>query len=136
MSSAESSHQQSFLQRVSAPLFLVLSLLLVFAGTSVSVFAGMIVCVIAGVENSDLQARIGLAALLIGFVESIYLLIRARRSPPSQQQQARMTASAPPPLPIAPAIQGDIGRSEKPTAPAGYVATAKPDGENIEHNAT
>jgi hypothetical protein len=89
MSSAESSYQQSFLQRVSNPLFLVLSLLLVFAGTSVSVFAAMIVCVIAGVENSDLQARIGLAATLVGFVGTIYLLIRARRSSPSQHQQSR-----------------------------------------------
>lgn len=95
MSRAESSYQQSFLQRVSTPLFLVLSLLLLFAGTSVSVFAAMIVCVIAGVENSDLQARIGLAATLIGFVGSIYLLIRARRSPPSQQQQSRTLQALP-----------------------------------------
>ena len=85
MSSAESSYQQSVLQRVSTPLFLVLSFVLVFAGTSVSIFAAMIVCVIAGVENSDLQARLGLAATLIGFVGSIYLLIRARRFPPSPQ---------------------------------------------------
>ncbi len=63
MSSAESSYQQSFLQRVSTPLFLVLSLPLVFAGTSLFVLAAMILCVIAGVENSDLQARLGLAAI-------------------------------------------------------------------------
>jgi hypothetical protein len=132
MSSAESSNQQTFLQRVSTPLFLVLSLLLVFAGTSVSVFAGMIVCVIAGVENSDLQARIGLAALLIGFVGSIYLLIRARRSSPSQQQQAWTTASTPPPLPIVHAVQDDIRRSDEPAEVDRHQATAEPDSEDIE----
>jgi hypothetical protein len=132
MSSAESSNQQTFLQRVSTPLFLVLSLLLIFAGTSVSVFAGMIVCVIAGVENSDLQARIGLAALLIGFGGSIYLLIRARRSPPSQQQQAWTTASTPPPLPIVHAAQDNIRRSDEPAEADGHEATAEPDSEDIE----
>lgn len=129
MSSAESSYQQSFLQRVSTPLFLVLSLLLLFAGTSVSVFAAMIVCVIAGVENSDLQARIGLAATLIGFVGSIYLLIRARRSPPSQQ---RTTASAPPPLPLVHAVQDDIRRSDGSADGDEHEATAEPDSEDIE----
>ncbi|TFW57945.1 hypothetical protein CT676_27505 [Bradyrhizobium sp. MOS001] len=132
MSSAESSYQQSFLQRVSTPFFLVLSLLLVFAGTSVSVFAAMIVCVIAGVENSDLQARLGLAATLIGFVGSIYLLIRARRSPPSQKQQARTTASAPPPLPIGQAVQHDIRRSDEPAEVGGHKATAGLVREDIE----
>jgi hypothetical protein len=130
MSSAESSNQQSLLQRVSTPLFLVLSLLLVFAGTSVSVFASMIVCVIAGVENSDLQARIGLTALLIGFVGSIYLLIKARRSPVSQQQQARMTASAPLPLPIAHAMQDDIRGSEEPAEVDRCEETSEPDTED------
>ncbi len=132
MSSAESSNQQSFLQRVSIPLFLVLSLLLIFAGTSMSVFAAMIVCVIAGVENSDLQARIGLAATLIGFVGSIYLLIRARRSPPSQQQQERIATNAPPPLPIFPAVHDDIRRNDKPTEVDGQEAAAEPDSEDIE----
>src|SRR5207249_838042 len=93
---------------------------------------GMIVCVIAGVENSDLQARIGLAALLIGFVGSIYLLFRARRSPVSQPQKAQMTASAPPPLPIAKEVQSDKGRSEEPTKVSGYEAAAEPDGEDVE----
>jgi len=132
MSSAESSYQQSFLQRVSTPLFLVLSLLLVFAGTSVCVFAAMIVCVIAGVENSDLQARLGLAATLIGFVGSIYLLIRARRSPPLQQQQSRTTASAPPPLPIVHAVQDDIRLSNESAEGDEHEATAEPDSEDIE----
>ena len=115
MSSAESSNQQNLFRRVSTPIFLFLSLLLVPAATLVSVIVSIIVCVIAGVENSDLQARIGLAALLVGFVGSIYLLIRARRSPVSQQQQAQMIASAPPPLPIAPEVQNDMSRSEEPT---------------------
>jgi hypothetical protein len=132
MSSAESSYQQSFLQRVSTPLFLVFSFLLVFAGTSMSVFAAMIVCVVAGVENSDLQARIGLTAALIGFVGSIYLLIRARRSPPSQQQQARTTASGPPPLPIAHAVQDDIRRSNEFAEGDEHEATAEPDSEDIQ----
>lgn len=132
MSSAESSYQQSFLQRVSNPLFLVLSLPLVFVGTSVSVLAAMILCVIAGVENSDLQARLGLAATLIGFVGSIYLLIRARRSPPSQQQQSRTTASAPPPLPIVHAVQDDIRRSNESADADEHEATAEPDSEDIE----
>lgn len=134
MSSAESSYQQSFLQRVSTPLFLVLSFLLVFAGTSISVFAAMIVCVIAGVENSDLQARLGLAATVIGFVGSIYLLIRVRRSPPSQQQQqqARTTASGPPPLPIAHAVQDDIRRSNEFAEGDEHGATAEPDSEDIQ----
>ncbi|MGV7218861.1 hypothetical protein [Bradyrhizobium sp. UFLA05-112] len=131
MSSAESSYQQSFLQRVSTPLFLVLSLPLVFAGTTVSVLAAMILCVIAGVESSDLQARLGLAATLIGFVGSIYLLIRARRSPPSQRQ-SRTTASAPPPLPTANALQDDIRRSKESAEGDGHEATAEPDREDIE----
>ncbi|WP_316228066.1 MULTISPECIES: hypothetical protein [unclassified Bradyrhizobium] len=134
MCSAESSYQQSLLQRVSAPLFLVLSLLLVFVGTSVSVFAAMIMCVIAGVENSDLQARIGLAATLIGFVGSIYLLIRARRFPPSPQQQSRTTASAPPPLPIA-HTQDDIRRSNEFAGGDEHEATAEPDSEDIKDDA-
>jgi hypothetical protein len=132
MSSAESSYRQSFLQRLSTPLFLVLSPLLIFAGTSVSVFAAMIVCVIAGVENSDLQARLGLAATLIGFVGSIYLLIRARRSPPSEQQQARTNANAPPPLPIVHAVQDDIRRSDESAEANVHEATAEPDSEDIE----
>jgi hypothetical protein len=131
MSSAEDSYQQSFLQRVSTPLFLVLSLPLVFAGTSVSVLAAMILCVIAGVENSDLQARLGLAATLIGFVGSIYLLIRARRPLPSQRQ-SRTTESAPPPLPIAHAFQDDILRSKESAEGDGHEATAQPDSEDIE----
>jgi hypothetical protein len=132
MSSAESSYQQSFLQRVSTPLFFVLSLLLVFAGTSVSVFAAMILCVIAGVENTDLQARVGLAATLIGFVGSIYLLIRARRSPPSPQQQSRTTASAPPPLPIVHTGQDDIRQSNVSAEGDGHEMAAEPDSEDIE----
>ncbi|MHC2253184.1 hypothetical protein ACVILK_002876 [Bradyrhizobium embrapense] len=132
MSSAESSYQQSFLQRVSTPLFLVLSLPLVFAGTSVSVLATMIVCVIAGVENSDLQARLGLAATLVGFVASICLLIRARRSPPSQQQQSQATASAPPPLPIAQAAQDDIRRSNVSAEGDEHEMAAEPDSEDVE----
>jgi hypothetical protein len=135
MSSAESSNQQNLLRRVSTPIFLFLSLLLVPAATLVSVIVGMIVCVIAGVENSDLQVRIGLAALLIGFVGSIYLLIRARRSPVSQQQQAQMTASAPPPLPIAPEVQNDKSRSQEPTKVSGYEAAAEPDSEDVEGDA-
>ena len=115
MSSAEGSNPQSFLQRISTPLFLVLSLLLVPTASFASVLIGMIVCVIAGVENTDLQARIGLAALLIGFVGSIYLLIRARRTPLRQQPQVPTTASAPPPLPIIPAVKGNIHVSEDPT---------------------
>lgn len=115
MSSAEGSSSQSFLQRISTPLFLILSLLLVPTASFASVLVGMIVCVIAGVENTDLQARIGLAALLIGFVGSIYLLIRARRSRLPQQPQVRATASTPPPLPIVPAVQENIRRSEEPT---------------------
>ncbi len=51
MSSAEGSNQQNFLQRVSTPLFLFLSLLLVPVATFVSVIVGIIVCVIAGVER-------------------------------------------------------------------------------------
>lgn len=132
MSSAESSNQQTFLQRVSTPQFLVLSLLLIFAGTSVSFFAGAIVCIIAGVENSDLQARIGVAALLIGLVGTIYLLIRARRSPPSQQQQSRTIASAPPPLPIVHAVQDDIRRGNRSAEGNEHVTTAGPDSEDIE----
>lgn len=132
MSSAESSYQQSFLQRVSTPLFLVLSLLLVFIGTSLSVFAAMIVCVIAGVENSDLQARIGLAATLIGLVGSIYLLIRARRSSPSPQPQSRTTASAPPPLPMVQAVQDDIRRSDERAEVDGHETTAELVSEDIE----
>lgn len=131
MSSAESSNQQSFLQRVSTPLFLVLSLLIIFAGTSMSVFAAMIVCVIAGIENSDLQARIGLAATLVGFGGSIYLLIRARRTPRSQQQQAPTIASAPPPLPVAPATRGDTRRSEPPAEVIACEAVSEPDSEDI-----
>ena len=134
MSSAESSSQQNLLQRVSTPLFLFLSLLLVPAATLVSVIVGIIVCVIAGVENSDLQARIGLAALLVGFVGSIYLLIRARRSPVSQQQQAQITASAPPPLPIAPEAQKDMSRSEEPAELSGYEAIAEPESEDVERD--
>jgi len=132
MSSAESSNQQNFFQRVSTPLFLVLALLLIPAVSFVSVLLGIIVCVIAGVENSDLQARIGLAALLVGFVGSIYLLIRARRAPRSQQQQAGATASAPPPLPIVPAAQGDIRRSEPPAQVSGYEAVSESDNVDIE----
>lgn len=134
MSSAESSYQQSFLQRVSTPLFLVLSLLLVFIGTSLSVFSAMIVCVIAGVENADLQARLGLAATLIGSVGSIYLLIRARRSPPSQQQQSLTTASAPPPLPIVHTVQDDIRRSNVSAEGDEHEKAAEPDSEDIEDN--
>lgn len=125
MSSAEGSNSQSFLQRISTPLFLVLFLLLVPAASFASVLVGMIVCVIAGVDNSDLQARIGLAALLIGFVGSIYLLIRARRSPLPQQTQVRTTASAPPPLPIVPAVKGDIRGSEEPTRADRHKPTAE-----------
>jgi hypothetical protein len=125
MSSAEGSHSQGFLQRISTPLFLVLSLLLVPAASFASVLVGMIVCVIAGVENSDLQARIGLAALLIGFVGSIYLLIRARRSPLPQQSQVRTTVSAPPPLPVATAVHENIRGSEKPTGADGYKPMAE-----------
>jgi hypothetical protein len=134
MSSAESSSQQNLLQRVSTPLFLFLSLLLVPAATFLSLILGIIVCVVAGVENSDLQARIGLAALLIGFVGSIYLLIRARRSPVSQQQQAQITASAPPPLPIAPEAQKDMSRSEEPAELSGYEAIAEPESEDVERD--
>ncbi|WP_375762481.1 hypothetical protein ACE10W_37280 [Bradyrhizobium sp. B025] len=97
-----------------------------------SIFAAMIVCVIAGVENSDLQARIALAALLIGFVGSIYLLIRARRSPPSQQQQAWATASAPSPLPIVYAVQDDKRGSEEPAEVDRYEETSEPDNEDTE----
>lgn len=129
MSSAEGSNPQSFLQRASTPLFLFLSLLLVPAATLVSIIVGMILCVIAGVENSDSQARIGLAALLIGFVGSIYLLIRARRSPASQLRQTQLTASAPPPLPIAPEIQSKMIRSEEPSEVSGYEAAAELDSD-------
>lgn len=133
MSSAESSYRQSFLQRVSTPLFLVLSLPLLFAGTSVSILAAMILCVIAGVENSDLQARVGLAATLIGFVGSIYLLIRARRSPPSQQQQQTPTTpSAPPPLPIAHAMQDDIRQNNASAEGDEHEATVEPGSEDVE----
>lgn len=125
MSSAEGSIQPNFFRRISTPVFLFLALLLVPAGTFVSIIVGILVCAIAGVENSDLQARIGLAALLIGFVGSIYLLIRARRSPPSQQQQARITASAHPPLPIISAVQYDTSRSEEPADTDSYEPTAE-----------
>jgi hypothetical protein len=90
------------------------------------VTAVIIVCVIAGVDNSDLQARISLAALLVGFVGSIFLLIRARRSPVSERQQVRTTASAPPPLPIAPEVQHETSRSEEPAEVGGYEAKGLP----------
>lgn len=135
MSSAESSNQQNLLQRLSTPLFLVLFLLLVPTASFVSVVVGMIVCVIAGVENSDLQARIGLAALLIGFIGSIYLLIKARRAPRSQQQQARTIATAPPPFPIVPAVQRDIRRSEPSAEVNGYEGVSEPNSEDIEDGA-
>jgi hypothetical protein len=125
MSSAEGSDQQTLLQRVSTPLFLLLSLLLVPAATFVFVTLVVIVCVIAGVENSELQARISLAALLIGFAGSIYLLIRARRSPPSQRQQARVTPSALPPLPTASGMQEEIHRSEMPAEADRYKPSAE-----------
>ncbi|WP_315795692.1 hypothetical protein [Bradyrhizobium sp. SZCCHNRI3043] len=132
MSSAESSNRQSLLQRVPTPLFLVIALFLLFAGTSLSFFAGAIVCVIAGVDNSDLQARIGVAALLIGFVGSIYLLIRARRSPRSQPQQSRTVATAPPPLPIIHAVQDDSRRRNKSAEGDEHEATAEQDIEHVE----
>jgi hypothetical protein len=135
MSSAEGSNQQKLLQRASTPLFLFLSLLFVPAATLVSVVLGMIVCVIAGVENSDLQARIGLAALLIGFVGSIYLLIRARRSPVSHPQQAKMAASVPPPLPIAQEVQNDKSRSQEPTKVSRYEAAVEANSEVVEGGA-
>jgi hypothetical protein len=131
MSSAESSNEQKLLQRVSTPLFLFLCLLLVPAAIFASVLVGVIVCVIAGVENSDLQAGIGLAAQLVGFVGSIYLLLRARRSPVSRPQQAQMTASGPPPLPIAQEVQNVKSRSEGPTKVSGYEAAVEPDSEDV-----
>jgi hypothetical protein len=103
-------------------------LLLVFAGT----FVCVTVVVIAGVENSELQARIGLDALLIGIVGSIYLLIRARRSPVSREQRAQIIPSAPPPLPIAQEMQQSMSRSEEPAQDDGHEATAEPDSEDIE----
>lgn len=125
MPSAEDSNPQGFLQRASTPLFLFLSFLFVPSATLVSVIVGMILCVIAGVENSDSQARIGLAALLIGFVGSIFLLIRVRRSPASRPKQAQLIASSPPPLPIVPAVQENIRRSEEPTEANRYRPTAE-----------
>uniref|UniRef100_UPI002603631A hypothetical protein n=1 Tax=Bradyrhizobium sp. TaxID=376 RepID=UPI002603631A len=71
MSSAENSIQPNFFRRISTPVFLFLAFLLVPAGTFVSFTVGILVCIIGGVENADAQARIGLAALLIGFVGSI-----------------------------------------------------------------
>jgi hypothetical protein len=127
MSSAERFNQQNLLQRVSTPLFLFLCLLLVPAATFVSALVGIIVCVIARVENSNVQAGIGLAAQLIGFVGSIYLVIRARRSPVSRPQQAQMTASAPPPLPIVQDLQNDKSRSGEPAKFSGYEAAAEPE---------
>jgi cbb3-type cytochrome oxidase subunit 3 len=135
MSSAEGSNQRKLLQRASTPLFLFLALLLVPAATSVSVLLGIIVCVIAGVENSDLQARIGLAALLIGFVGSIYLLVRARRSPVSRPRKAEMAASAPPPLPIAQEAQNEKSRSQKPAEVGGYEAPEEPDRKDVDGDA-
>jgi hypothetical protein len=132
MSSAETSDQQNLLQRVSTPLFLFLSFLLVPAGTFVFVTVVVIACVIAGVDNPDLQARISLAALLIGFVGSIFLLIRARRSPVSERQQVQTKASAPPPLPIAPEAQHEMSRSEESAEVGGYEATAESVSEGVE----
>jgi hypothetical protein len=135
MSSAETSDQQNLLRRVSTPIFLIISLLLVPAAASVSLILGGILCVIAGIENSDLQTRICLAALLIGFVGSIYLLIRARHSPGSQQQQVQLIASAPPPLPIAPKVQNNTIRSEEPAEVSRHEAAAEPDSEDVEGEA-
>ncbi len=46
-----------------------------------------------------------------------------------------MTASAPPPLPIAPEVQNDMSRSEEPTEVSGYDAAAEPDSEDVESDA-
>jgi hypothetical protein len=110
MSSAENSIRPNVLRRVSTPIFLLLALLLIPAGTFVSLTVGILVCVIAGIESTDLQARIGLAALLIGFVGSIYLTVRARR-PPSLRQ-ANITANQPPPLTASRATQSHAPQSD------------------------
>jgi hypothetical protein len=133
MSSAESPIRQNLFRRVSTPLFLFLSLLLVPVGTFVSFALGIIVCIVAGIENADSQARIGLAALLIGFVGSVYLLIRARRSPASQRHQVQIATSAPPPLPIVPEARKARNKTEKPAETGGgYEAAAELDNEDVE----
>ena len=119
MSSAESSIRQSFFRRVSTPVFLLLTLLLVPAGTFVSFTVGILVCIVAGVENADAQARIGLAALLIGFACSIYLVTKARRSP--APRKAGMAANAAPP-PLPPRMQYDPPRSDDPPETSPYEA--------------
>jgi hypothetical protein len=113
MSSAESSIPPNFFRRISTPAFLFLASIVVPAGAFVSLIVGILVCIIGGIENADAQARIGLAALLIGFVGSIYLVVRARRS--RAPRQAKLATVQPPP--VIPAAQNDMrGNDDRPDA--------------------
>jgi hypothetical protein len=101
MSSAESRgnfNQQSLLQRISTPVFVLISLVVVPGAAFAALLLGIIICIIAGIEHTDAQTRVCLAALVVGFFGSIYLLVRARRS---ENRRAPHSVGAPPPLPVA-----------------------------------
>ena len=81
MPSAGGFTQQHFFQRVSTSVFVILCLLLVPAATFACLLLGAMICASAGIDDhSTVQNRILWAAVLVGCLGSIFLLVRARRS--------------------------------------------------------
>jgi hypothetical protein len=91
----ETSNQPRLLQRMSTPVFILVWLVTVPAAAFAALLLGIIICIIAGIEHTDAQTRVCLAALVVGFFGSIYLLARARRPRVSVHQGARSIISAP-----------------------------------------
>jgi hypothetical protein len=93
--SHETSSQPRLLQRISTPVFILVWLVTVPAAAFAALLLGVIICIIAGIEHTDAQTRVCLAALVVGFFGSIYLLARARRPRVSVHQGARSIINAP-----------------------------------------
>ena len=102
MPSAGGFTQQHFFQRVSTSVFVILCLLLVPAATFACLLLGAMICASAGIDDhSTVQNRILWAAVLVGCLGSIFLLVRAERTIPSQVQFATIVPAAHPPVPRA-----------------------------------
>lgn len=100
------------LQRLSTPVFILVSLVVVPTAAFAALLLAIIVCMIAGVDHTDAQMPICLAALLVGFFGSIYLLAKARRPSSIEPQPAPPTGiRVPPPLPAS------VRSRQKPSIP-------------------
>jgi hypothetical protein len=107
--------EPKLLQRLSTPVFVLLSLLIVPVAAFVLFIMGVILCIIAGIEHSDAQIWLCLAALVAGFFGSIYLLVRARRVPTSDQQRQVSTFDGPPRYRRLPSCEKKAQNAASPT---------------------